>query len=183
MMNAHLSKTLWKNRVFTFLAGLTFVVTPSLFFSPLVRADLEFPVEEMTEQFKPQVAVPILLPSSMPSRRGSMYFEGQVHPTGYFISFSANENCRATACIHGGMSAESSGFFTPRPPESDSRNKYQTVSLANGIEGFYYKSCKTYCSGIVEWKYEGVLYRIVLTNSSLEELKAIVNSAIEAGPR
>lgn len=180
---AQLSQTPFSNKILTFLVGFGLCVIPRLFLSPSVQAEIKFPVREMTAKIQARTSVPILLPSRFPSARGSVYFEEKVNPQGYFISFSATPNCRATACIQGGMSAESSGIFTPPPPKSDSRSQYQTVLLADGIKGQYYNGCGVYCTALIEWEYRGTLYRVTLKNGSLEHLKAIANSAIEAGSR
>ncbi|EAW34055.1 hypothetical protein [Lyngbya sp. PCC 8106] len=180
---AQLTKTLLKNKALTFLASLSLCATPSLFLSPSAQAEIKFPVQEMTTKMKGRTSVPILLPSNFPSDRGSVFFEEKVNPQGYLINFTATPNCRATACRQGGMSAESSGMLTPPPPKSDSRSQYQTILLANGIEGQYYNGCRLYCTALVEWRYQGVLYRVTLKNGSLEDLQAIANSAIEGGSR
>ncbi|ERT08810.1 hypothetical protein M595_1172 [Lyngbya aestuarii BL J] len=180
---AQLTKTLFQYKALTFFASLSLCVTPSLFLSPSAQAEIKFPVQEMITKMKGRTSVPILLPSNFPSGRGSVFFEEKVNPQGYLINFTATPNCRATACRQGGMSAESSGMLTPPPPKSDSRSQYQTILLANGIEGQYYQGCRLYCTALVEWTYQGVLYRVTLKNGSLEDLQAIANSAIEGGSR
>ncbi|MEL7039527.1 MAG: hypothetical protein AAFO04_28535 [Cyanobacteria bacterium J06592_8] len=183
MLTAQFTRTLLKNKVLTVFTSLGLCTLSTFFFSPVVQADTPVPVQTIKAKIKPKLSIPILLPSAFPSGRGRVYFKEKVNSQGYYINFMVTPNCQTKLCTHGRMSAETWGISTPPPPKSDPRNQYQTVVLANGIEGQYYNGCDVYCTALVEWRYQNILYRVTLKNGSLEDLKAIANSAIQAGPR
>ena len=80
------------------------------------------------------------------------------------------------------ISAERGGE-PAQPPIRGFRSEFKTIQLAGRTQGVFYNGCGASCTALVEWQYQGVLYRVTMKNGREETLVQIANSAIEAGPR
>jgi hypothetical protein len=60
--------------------------------------------------------------------------------------------------------------------------EFRNIKLFGGTKGIFVNSCGAYCTALVEWKHEGVLYRVTMKNGTQKELEQIANLAIEIGP-
>ncbi|WP_254173186.1 hypothetical protein [Planktothrix pseudagardhii] len=171
------------NQLFKLLVGISIcsALPLSLDFTNRAWADVPFPVAEVESSFAGKISVPLFLPESLPLDR-DIYFTAKVTPTGYNIEMSATPNCRGvTACFIGSLVAERGGKRSE--PTSGPRQEYQALTLTGGIEGSFSKGCGAYCTALVEWEYQGVLYRVFMKNGDLETLQEIANRAIASGPR
>lgn len=174
-----------KNKSLSFLAGISlYVALPvmALNIADVAFADVSFPVEEMGSQISEVSSIPIFLPDSLPLSR-TVYYDGEFDRNSYSIQLSAVPNCRGTACFIGSLQAEKGGTPIAAPSPGESRVEFKQIQLARGISGRFHNRCGAYCTALLEWQYQGVLYRVTLKNGRLEELQEIANRAIQAGPR
>ena len=171
------------NQIFKLLVGISLcsALSLTLDFTNRAWADVRFPVAEVGSSLAGKISVPLFLPESLPLDR-DIYFTAKVTPTGYNIEMSATPDCRGvTACFIGSLVAERDGKRSE--PTSGPRQEYQALTLTGGVEGAFSKGCGAYCTALVDWEYQGVLYRVFMKNGNLETLQEIANRAIAAGPR
>ena len=145
------------------------------------RSSSPFPVREILSQIEGKTRVPIFLPSQLPFPK-QIYLESRVETQGYSIVMSSIPNCTGTPCYIGSISAKRGGE-PAQPPIRGFRSEFKTIQLAGRTQGVFYNGCGAYCTALVEWQYQGVLYRVTMKNGQEEMLVNIANSAIEAGPR
>lgn len=140
------------------------------------------PSNQVLSQIKGKAQVPIFIPSKLPFVTSEkIYFDSEVTDNGYSVSFNATPNCQATACYIGSIEAERGGEFIK--PERGITKAFKNVTLAGGNKGVFHNGCGAYCTATLEWKNQGVLYRVVIKNGEEKDVIAIANSAIQAGRR
>jgi len=145
------------------------------------RSSSPFPVREILSEIQGKTRVPIFLPSQLPLS-GDIYLESRVETQGYSVVMSSIPNCSATPCYIADISAKRGGE-PAQPPIRGFRSEFKTIQLAGRTQGVFYNGCGAYCTALVEWQYQGVLYRVTMKNGQEKMLVNIANSAIEAGPR
>lgn len=145
------------------------------------RSSMTFPVREILSQIEGKTRVPIFLPSQLPFS-GDIYLESRVETQGYSVVMSSIPNCSATPCYIADISAKRGGE-PAQPPIRGFRSEFKTIQLAGRRKGVFSNVCGAYCTALVEWQYQGVLYRVTMKNGEEKMLVNIANSAIEAGPR
>lgn len=131
-----------------------------------------------------RVKIPVLLPDD-PLRLGDMqlFFVSTVsRPDQYDIVLYSFPGCRAGACTVGSYSGQRGGKLAV-PRKESPRDTHQTVRLANGIQGQFINSCGAYCTAVVQWISNGILYEISARNGDRDGLVKLANRAIQAGPR
>ncbi|MGA9378556.1 MAG: hypothetical protein WBV73_07275 [Phormidium sp.] len=149
---------------------------PNLVFAQTV------PSNQVLSQIKGKAQVPIFIPSKLPfSTSEKIYFDSEVTDKGYSVSFNYTPDCQATACYIGSIEAERGGEFIK--PERGITKAFKNVTLAGGNKGVFHNGCGAYCTATLEWKSQGVLYRVVIKNGEEKDAIAIANSAIQAGRR
>ncbi|MBW4472283.1 MAG: hypothetical protein KME45_18045 [Stenomitos rutilans HA7619-LM2] len=143
-----------------------------------------FPINEILPKIRTKTEVPILLPSTILGLPHYLHYEVcRADKSGYsfYNKFSGSCIKRPLTRDFDGFSAHKNGAFS-----SSSRllkDTFRAIQLANGIEGIFSESCGTYCVSYLEWKYQGVLYRIKGRGEQQQDLVEMANSAIAAGPR
>jgi len=145
-------------------------------------AQTQFPVNDALASIEEGTAIPIYLPEVYPTSE-MLYINGLTTPDGYYLTLDYTPDCNgATACTMGNLTGEQDGY---RYTESDLEpgDRLETVPLANGNTGQFVNLCGAYCSAILQWEMQDVLYTVYLKNGTLEEVVQMANSAIEAGPR
>lgn len=145
------------------------------------RSSISFPVSEILSHMEGKTRVPIFLPSQLPFS-GDIYLESRVETQGYSVVMSSIPNCSATPCYIADISAKRGGE-PAQPPIRGFRSEFKTIQLAGRTQGVFYNGCGAYCTALVEWQYQGILYRVTMKNGQEKMLVNIANSAIEAGPR
>ncbi|MBD1871244.1 PPC domain-containing protein [Cyanobacteria bacterium FACHB-471] len=171
-MRTNLLSALIKLAIGSVLPAASFLI------SQAALADAVFPVDQVLPQLQQGTRVPILLPNQVPLL-DQVYFDSTVEENSYSVDFVYTPDCQATACYAGTIRAERGGQLpTLEPGES-----FQTVQLAGGVRGQFVNFCGAYCTAVLSWQSEGVLYEVILKNGAQEELVQIANSAIEAGFR
>jgi len=146
------------------------------------KSSISFPVREILSEIKGKTRVPIFLPSELPFTRHNIYFTSELETNGYSATISTMPNCNATVCYVASISGKI-GEEPAQPPHRGPRSEFKTIKLARGTQGVFFNVCGAYCTALVEWQYQGVLYRVTMKNGLEELLVKIANSAIEAGPR
>ncbi len=139
-----------------------------------------FPVGEILPQLKGKTQVPIFLPSSLPFSN-KVYYKSTATANGYSVEFNHTADCKATACYIGAIEAEKGGKLTTKI--GGERETLKDIQLSGGTKAIFYNNCGAYCTALVEWQSQGVLYRVTMKNGREEALTKIANSAIEAGAR
>lgn len=139
-----------------------------------------FPVREILPQLKGKTQVRIFLPSSVPFS-DKVYYKSKASANGYSVEFNYTPDCKATACYMGAIEAEKGGKLTTKM--GGDRETLKNIQLAGSTKGIFYNACGAYCTALVEWQSQGVLYRVTMKNGREEALTKIANSAIEAGVR
>ena len=145
------------------------------------RSSISFPVREIVSQIQGKTRVPIFLPSQLPFSQ-KIYLKNRVETNGYSVEMGHIPNCNSTPCYIGSISAERGGEPAQAPPRGF-RSEFKTIQLAGRTQGVFYNGCGASCTALVEWQYQGVLYRVTMKNGREETLVQIANSAIEGGPR
>ena len=145
------------------------------------RSSISFPVSEIISHMEGKTRIPIFLPSQLPFSE-KVYLESRVETQGYSVVMSSIPNCSSTPCYIGAISAKRGGE-PAQPPIRGLRSEFKTIQLAGRTQGVFYNGCGAYCTALVEWQYQGVLYRVTMKNGEEKMLVNIANSAIEAGPR
>lgn len=128
--------------------------------------------------------IPVFLPKEPLYGGGiQLFFTTEVtQPNRYEIGLYTFPGCTAGACTFGSLSGERGGKLSTRSPEFP-RDTYQKVTLAGGIRGQFINSCGAYCTAMVEWLNNGVLYQITGKNADRDGLVRYANEAIQAGAR
>ena len=145
------------------------------------RSSMTFPVREILSQIEGKTRVPIFLPNQLPFSQ-KIYLKSRVETQSYSVVMSHIPNCNSTPCYIGSISAERGGE-PAQPPIRGFRSEFKTIQLAGRTQGVFYNGCGAYCTALVEWQYQGVLYRVTMKNGEEKMLVNIANSAIEARPR
>jgi hypothetical protein len=145
------------------------------------QSSLSFPVSEILSHMEGKTRVPIFLPSQLPFPK-QIYLESRVETQGYSVVMSSIPNCSGTPCYIGSISAERGGE-PAQPPPKGFRSEFKTIQLAGRTQGIFSNVCGAYCTALVEWQYQGILYRVTMKNGQEKMLVNIANSAIKAGPR
>ncbi|MBE9227354.1 hypothetical protein IQ264_18155 [Phormidium sp. LEGE 05292] len=150
--------------------------------STTVFALINVPTNQVISPIKGKTQVPILIPSKLPfSELEKVYFNSEVTDKGYSVSFNYTPDCQGTPCYIGSIEAERGGEFIK--PERGITRAFKRVRLAGGNQGVFHNGCGAYCTATLEWKYQGILYRVTIKNGEEKDLIAIANSAIQAGRR
>jgi len=150
--------------------------------STTVLAQTNVPTNQVLSPIKGKARVPIFIPSKLPfSEPEKVYFISEVTDKGYSVSFNYTPDCQGTPCYIGSIEAERGGEFIK--PERGITKAFKNVTLAGGNKGVFHNGCGAYCTATLEWKYQGVLYRVTIKNGEERDLIAIANSAIQAGKR
>lgn len=140
------------------------------------------PSNQIISQIKGKARVPIFIPSNLPfGESQKVYFDSELTDKGYRVSFNYTPDCQGTPCYIGAIEAERGSEFVK--PERGITQAFKNVTLAGGNKGVFHNGCGAYCTATLEWKYQGVLYRVVLKNGLEKDAIAIANSAIKAGRR
>ncbi|MFB2934188.1 hypothetical protein ACE1B6_02830 [Aerosakkonemataceae cyanobacterium BLCC-F154] len=162
----------------TFISTSFFLVNSQI--NPILAQNV--PTTQVLSQIKGKTQVPIFFPNKLPfTTSEKIYFDSEVTEKGYSVSFNAIPNCQATACYIGSIEAERGGEFIQ--PERGITTTFKNVTLAGGNKGVFHNGCGAYCTATLEWKNQGVLYRVVIKNGEEKDVTAIANSAIQAGRR
>lgn len=147
-----------------------------------VLALTNVPINQVLSPIKRKARVPIFIPSRLPfAASEKVYFNSEVTDNGYSVSFNYTPDCQATACTIGSIEAERGGQFIK--PERGITKAFKRVTLAGGNNGVFHNGCGAYCTASLEWKSQGVLYRVTIKNGVERDLIVIANSAIQSGRR
>lgn len=147
-----------------------------------VLALTNVPINQVLSPIKRKARVPIFIPSKLPfSEPEKVYFNSEVTDNGYSVSFNYTPDCNGTPCYIGSIEAERGGEFIQ--PERGITKAFRRVRLAGGNTGVFHNGCGAYCTATLEWKRQGILYRVTIKNGEERDLIAIANSAIQAGRR
>jgi hypothetical protein len=145
------------------------------------QSGIRIPAQEIAAKLKPRTTVPLLIPDFIP-----MGVEEPIHITfggngsGYEMSLDYTADCKgSTYCHLGSITAEKGGQFASK----SGAKAYEGVQLRGGLKGLYTEFCGAYCQANLEWKLNGVLYRVQIKNGVYETLIGAANSAIVAGQR
>lgn len=140
------------------------------------------PTNQIISQIKSKTRVPIFIPNKLPfGESQKVYFDSELTDKGYRVSFNYTPNCQGTPCYIGAIEAEKGSEFVK--PERGITQAFKNVTLTGGNKGVFHNGCGAYCTATLEWKYQGVLYRVLLKNGLEKDIIAIANSAIQAGRR
>jgi len=150
------------------------------FNAPAASADTPFPVSKILPQINRKTQMPIFLPSRLPFSP-QVFYNVEVDSAHYSIDINHTPDCQGTPCYIGAIRAERGGKVSE--PSGIRGETFTSVELAGGIRGIFANACGAYCTALVEWQYQGVLYQVTIKNGREEELIQIANSAITAGPR
>jgi hypothetical protein len=148
--------------------------------TPVVFADTPFPVSKILPQIKRKTQMPIVLPSRLPFP-SQVFYNVEADSDRYSVDISHTPDCQGTPCYIGAIRAERGGKFSQ--PSRIRGETFRNLQLAGGIRGIFANACGAYCTALVEWQYEGVLYQVTIKNGREKDLIQIANSAIAAGPR
>lgn len=144
--------------------------------------DSRFPASQIYQQIKGKTRVPVFLPSRLPlSDIQQLDFDVKAGSQGYIVAMYLGKGCRASACYFGTVEAKKNEPVSP--PSQLPNDTYRSIQLADKIRGTFLNICGAYCTAFVEWRNEGVLYRITMKNGRQQEVVRMVNSAIQAGRR
>lgn len=147
-----------------------------------VLALTNVPVSQVLSPIKRKATVPIFIPSRLPfSEPEKVYYISEVTDKGYSVSFNYTPDCQGTPCYIGSIEAERGGEFIK--PETGITKAFRRVRLAGGNTGVFHNGCGAYCTATLEWKIQGILYRVTVKNGDERDLIAIANSAILSGRR
>ncbi|NJO40441.1 MAG: hypothetical protein HC769_16840 [Cyanobacteria bacterium CRU_2_1] len=139
-------------------------------------------IDQLVSQLEQVTQVPILFPDAIP-QMAETYVNGHATANGYALNFDYTSTCNgSTACHFGGISAEGNESLAvpePRP----GRDAIEPVELADGSRGYFVNTCGAYCTAVVTWESEGVLYQVHIKNGRQDEVLELANSAILAGAR
>ena len=121
--------------------------------------------------------IPVEFPGSLPNTGGEkIYLNWSADNNSYNVNFDYTPDC-------GGATACSMGYFTAaKGAQIQSKSdigwdyKYEYIKLNNGYSAVFINSCGAYCTALVEWKVNGVVYSVYLKNGTKEEIIKIANS-------
>jgi hypothetical protein len=137
-------------------------------------------LKDALSEVKSETAVPILLPSQLPSGLS----EKEIH---YVFGEGDKNHYKISLYFEAGIGdAGFAGYFGGEPLQRiSSLGEEQKVPLANSIRGYYLEvSCGGSCRpATLMWELNGVLYTVQFKNLGKAALVAIANSAILAGKR
>jgi hypothetical protein len=144
-------------------------------------AGIGLPVDEVVNGLKPEVTVPLYVPSNIPIESESkVYWAAKATDSGYRIDLQFTPDCNgSTYCYLGSVAAERGGQFSSK----NSARVYRSVQLSNGMKGLYTEFCGMVCQANFEWKINNVLYRVNVKNGQPDAVMGIANSAIAGGVR
>ncbi|MBD3885406.1 hypothetical protein IFO70_27150 [Phormidium tenue FACHB-886] len=152
------------------------------------HADVTLPLRQAAAQISRGTDVPIYLPDRLPMEQG--YLDISTTANGYRVDFNYTPDCGGTACYFGSIQAERGGQLSPNPFRDYAprdlggiREAFELVQLSDGTPAQFINGCGAYCTAVLEWQSQGVLYQVTVKNGTREMLLAIANSAVEAGAR
>ncbi|APB33070.1 hypothetical protein GlitD10_0756 [Gloeomargarita lithophora Alchichica-D10] len=140
-------------------------------------------VRQIMSALKP-TKIPVFLPSE-PLQAGGiqLFFTNEAaKPNSYEIGLYVFPGCTAGACTFGSLRGERGGKLS-NPSKEFPKDTYEKVTLAGGVRGQFVNSCGAYCTAMVEWVNNGVLYQITGKNADRDGLVRYANTAIQAGAR
>jgi hypothetical protein len=143
-------------------------------------AETPFPVSEIVSQINRKTQIPIFLPRRLPFSP-EVFYKVEADSARYSIDINHTPDCQGTPCYIGSIRAERGGKLSE--PSGIPRETFKNVQLAGGIKGIFANACGAYCTALVEWQNQGVLYQVTIKNGREEDLIQIANSAITAGSR
>ncbi len=142
---------------------------------------IRVPAGEIAAKLKARTTIPLLIPEFIP-----IGVEEPIHITfggnasSYEMSLDYTPDCNgATYCHLGSIRAEKGGEFASK----SGAKVYEGVQLRGGMKGLYTEFCGAQCQALLEWKLNGVMYRIQIKNGVYETLVGAANLAINAGQR
>lgn len=173
------------SRVFLCLAVFS---VPCLSARP-AQADVIVPVAQAISQIERSTDIPIYLPSQLPMEQ-EVHLAIEATASSYRVDFNYTPDCGGTPCYFGAILAEQGGQLSPNPftdkaPRDlgSTRETFESTQLSDGTAAQYINGCGAYCTAVLEWQSEGILYQVTVKNGSKATLLEIANSAIEAGAR
>ncbi|MBD3887330.1 hypothetical protein IFO70_37790 [Phormidium tenue FACHB-886] len=150
------------------------------------QADVVLPIAQVISQIDRATDVPIYLPESVPMDQS--YLDISTTANSYRVDFNHTPDCGGTACYFGSIQAERGGQLSSNPFSDRAardlggiRETFETVQLSDGTLAQFINGCGAYCTAVLEWQSQGVLYQVTVKNGTREMLLAIANSAVEAG--
>jgi Bacterial SH3 domain len=159
---------------FHWVAGAIFSLTIFGISSPS-RADVAVPMGDVVPRLQEATQMPILIPSQVPM--DEVFLDVEAQSDRYYIGFDYRPDCRsATACHFGEIMAEQGGSMAV--PENA-----EQVTLTDGTPAYFFSTCGAHCTASLEWRYGGVMYRVMIKNGTKEGTIALANSAMLRGDR
>jgi Bacterial SH3 domain len=139
------------------------------------RADVAVPMGDVVPRLQEATQMPILLPSQVPM--DEVFLDVEAESDRYYVGFDYRPDCRsATACHYGEIMAEQSGSMSV--PENA-----EEVALTDGTPAYFFSTCGAHCTASLQWRYGGVMYRVMVKNGTKEGTIALANSAMLRGDR
>lgn len=139
-------------------------------------ADVTLQTETIVSTLQQRTQVPIFVPTLVP-QQDEIYVSVGASAEGYSLSFNVTPECKGeTACRFGSLEANRGEEFYTEPSS-------ESVTLANGVRGLYTLVRGPYYTALVQWEYQGVLYKAGIKNGQKKDVIALANSAITAGPK
>lgn len=142
---------------------------------------IRIPAQEAAARLKTRTNVPIFIPDMIPiGIEESVHITMRANEGGYTLSLDFTPDCDGqTYCHIGSITAERGGQFSPK----DGARVYEGIQLRGGLKALHTNYCGALCQANIEWKLNGVLYRINIKNGVPETLLGAANSAINGGQR
>jgi hypothetical protein len=139
------------------------------------RANVAVPMGDVVPRLQEATSMPILLPSQVPM--DEVFLDVEAQSDRYYVGFDYRPDCRsATACHFGEIMAEQNDSTTI--PENT-----EEVTLTDGTPAYFFSTCGAHCTAILQWRYSGVLYSVMIKNGTKEGTIALANSAMLRGDR
>jgi Bacterial SH3 domain len=139
------------------------------------RADVAVPMGDVVPRLQEATQMPILLPSQVPM--DEVFLDVEAQTDRYYVGFDYRPDCRsATACHFGEIMAEQGGSMSV--PENA-----EEVALTDGTPAYFFSTCGAHCTASLQWRYSGVMYRVMIKNGTKEGTIALENSAMLRGDR
>jgi hypothetical protein len=139
------------------------------------RANVAVPMTDVVPRLQAATQMPILLPSQVPM--DEVFLDVEAESDRYYVGFDYRPDCRSvTACHFGEIMAEQNGSTTI--PENT-----EEVTLTDGTPAYFFSTCGAHCTAILQWRYSGVLYSVMIKNGTKEGTIALANSAMLRGDR
>ena len=98
----------------------------------------------------------------------------------YSINFSPISDCNANACMRFSVSARRGKEINTQIAQGrDASSEY--IELVDGSKALASKHCGASCWGVVQWKYQNILYEVWTKARDAEGAISIANSMVKAG--